>query len=320
VKPTSIACILLLAAALLGCSSGSRTDPIAVQSGSVQIRRSTVVHWERAIGLGVVPRSPAVSQESVHTRAISYLISSSWLIEEAARKRLTVTSKEARLRVEEGLGPISTALESKLATKGRTIADVEFEAKADLSASRLRKAILAQGGAVTEAEIQDYYMRHPKLFHTETRLVDLIENSQTRASALALGRRLGGGSRFARRALHETVQPMTRGEEEEHFNGHLVHEIFAAKPHIVGAPVPYVGKWVIFVVRRVLSARLPLAVVSGKIARRIRDEEAGRTLRSFMRSFQYQWRTRTHCQAGFVVPECSESTTHPEVAGLLLAG
>jgi hypothetical protein len=112
---------------------------------------------------------------------------------------------------------------------------------------------------------------------------------------------------------------MTRGEEEQNFNGHLVHAIFAAKPDTVAGPVHYVGQWVIFVVRRVLPEPLPLAAVSAKIARRLRAHPPQRALQSFANTYQQEWRSRTHCQTGFVVPECSESPVQPQPEIRLLA-
>jgi hypothetical protein len=209
----------------------------------------------------------------------------------------------------EQLGARSNTAKINKALKatGRTISDVEFEARAALSAAKLREAILRQAPVATEAEVADYYRSHRALFRPERRVVDLIEQLKSRPAAAALGSSLGPGPRFAKRAIHETVVRPTPQEEKRNFNGSLVHAIFAAPLHIVAPPVSYLGLWVVFVVRNSNRVVLRLPEATHTIAERLLTAHQQDALNAFAMKYQREWRARTTCRPGFIVPKCSES-------------
>lgn len=309
---------LLLACLLnsVGCGSSSSVDPSSahpVVVGNAQISSSTVAHWERAISLGAA----SVPGDSDRTKAVSYLVSGYWLIEEAAEEHLPAVSDEPMQRVEQHYGPdvhSPKTLEQKLAAKDLTTSDIELEARIARSAAALRKAVVAHVGTASPAEVKRYYERHNKLFFHEQRSVDLIEQLHSRTDAELLARKLGVGQGFSKRALREVVNEPIRSEIGT-FNRELVRAIFAAPVQRLGGPVRYAGKWVIFVVRQVFREPAPLAEVSEEIAERLRGVHQRQALEAFATKYRREWSAKTHCRTGFVAPGCSESPTrlNPEV-------
>jgi hypothetical protein len=321
-RMVGIGLVLAPTAGTMGCGK-SASDPDAVRIGQIRIEPATVRHWERAISLrAAVTSSYGRSRASQRAQALDFLISSHWLIGEAARQGLALPLGAVRRRMEERLSALSHAsnINRALAATGRTISDVEFEARAALAAVKLRETIFSHVPAATEAEIVRYYQGHRQdLFGQERRVVDLIETPKSRSAAISLASRLNPGQPFAKRAIHETVDRPTLQEEERNLNGHLVRAIFAAPLNRTAGPVSYFGKWVIFVVRGVERTPLGLPEATGSITEtllRIRRQHA---LKAFANRYRREWRSETICRTGFVVSECSESrhALAPEATPLL---
>jgi hypothetical protein len=299
---------MILATTATGCGGSSKNEPAVIHIGTAQIGESTVLHWERAIRLGGVS-APGTSDR---TKAIAYLISGNWAIEEAAKAGPEVPSDAVKQWTDERLGAKSQSrrdAEKELAAKGQDIQDLEFEAKVALSLARLRERTWNQVPVSSQAEIQSYYEHHPKLFFRESRPTDLNEKSKTRASAIALAKKLGTGRRFSQGAIHEVVTEALRAEKEHEKAGGLARAIFAAQANKPGGPVLYDRKWVIFVVRHIDRESLSLASVSKQIGARLRNARQLQTLEAFASQYRREWSAKTVCGAGFVAPGCSESRT-----------
>ncbi|HEX4435323.1 MAG TPA: peptidylprolyl isomerase [Solirubrobacteraceae bacterium] len=303
---TTTALALLLMVCSAGCGK-STSGSAVVRIGDVSIDRTTVAHWEEAIKAGAIATIDShSSRQSTREQALELLISAHWLTGEAAREGVTISRDAVRKLANEPL----TALAKATGQRAKALAspDTEFLAEAALAARGIRKAVSSRIPAVTEAELTDYYTRHHRvLFREETRTTDLIEQLNNRSSAAALGKRLGIGKQFASRALHETVNQQTPGEEERNFDGELVRAIFAAPLHVVGGPVRYAGHWVIFVVRQANRGPyvLPTDVTAAESALNVAHQQVA--LKAFSAKYQREWKTRTICSTRFVIANCSES-------------
>lgn len=313
-RPARGGFLLMVLATVLGCGR-STSAPAVLRVGKTRIDAATVRHWEGAIGLGAgITSHDALPGESRRTQAVHFLISGTRVIEEATSRGLAISSSAVRRRVEDTFGDLSNTskIDRALASTGRTIADAEFEARVTLASSELREAILSRTPAATEAEIAKYYRRHHLvLYPQERRGVDLIEQLRSRKAAIALANRLGPGKQFTRLAVHETVERPTLQEEEQDLNGHLVHAIFAAPIHRISGPVAYVGKWVIFVVRKVDRGPLGFPGATAEIGARLIRARRQAALKDFLVRYRREWRTKTSCRTGYVVPGCSESDESP---------
>ena len=199
--------------------------------------------------------------------------------------------------------------EEEIASTGQTLADVRLEVKAELALARLRDFLFRSVHSVTQKQIAGYYKRHLQSYRIpDRRWVDLIEAIPDYAHAVALGKRLGPGRRFAKRALHELVARQTPYEAANRDNHQLVHAIFAATPGRVAKPASFNDKWVLLVVRRLVpgGSFTPLSKVSAEISRHLSDERQQQALTRFLDAYRREWTAKTRCRAGYVVQKCAE--------------
>jgi foldase protein PrsA len=308
--------ILATAAALLagsGCS-GESQGPVAVRIGDVSIGSSAVNHWAAAIRLGnTVGASLGKHPGTPRERALAFLISANWLIGEAAEEGLAASEAAVERKLKQRMESVPggrAEFEEELASTGQTTDDVKLEIKAELAANALRDVVLSQVPIVTPQQgIIDYYHRHIERYRVpERRIADLIESIDTRAQAVALGRRLGAGARFAKRALHESVARQTPAEAAASpYNAELVRGIFAATPGKVSSPARFNGGWVLIVVRgRVPGRTKGLKEVEVGIQNQLRAEKRRELFAEFEQHLRDTWMARTDCRPGFVVQKCSQ--------------
>jgi hypothetical protein len=323
---------LLLAAGLAGCGGASATPSdsssreVVARVGAVAIDRRAVEHWARAIALGsTVAGSLGQSTPTPRQKALEFLISANWAIGAAAQRGLAVSEEAVRRglneRIEAAAGRRSE-FQEEIASTGQTLADVKLEVKAALASRRLRESLSRSVPRVTQAQIADYYKRHLQSFRVpERRWVDLIEEIHGYAHAVALGKRLGAGKLFARRAMRDLVARETPYEDAHHdWKAAMLHAIFATPPGRVGGPVSFHNRWVLLVVRRLVPPSIkPLKEVNAAISQHLFEERHALALASFLRAYRRGWGAKTRCVTGFVVQKCSEYRGRLVPEGNLLA-
>jgi hypothetical protein len=312
--------VALLAAAIIGCG-GDRPSRVVVRVGTVSIERATVDHWSRAIALGsTVEGVDGRSNSTPRQKALGFLISARWAIGAAAERGLGVSVAAVARGLNERIAAFPHGrreFEEEISATGQTPADVKLEVRAALAAVALRQFVRSTA-PVTQAQIAGYYSRHRKSFRIpDKRLVDLIEGIHGYAHALALGRQLGSGSRFAKRATRELVERESHWEDVHGWKGPMVHAIFTTRPGRLGGPVIFHTGLVLLVVRKLVPGRVkPLPDVKAEIVERLSEQHYRQALASFSVAYRREWSTKTSCQAGFLVPGCSgyRGRVAPQVA------
>ncbi|HEX3851480.1 MAG TPA: peptidylprolyl isomerase, partial [Polyangiaceae bacterium] len=240
--------------------------------GAVAIDRASVDHWARAIRLGsTVEGITGRSSSTPREKALEFLISANWAIGEAAGRGLAVPDGAVARGLKERIDALPNGrkeFEEEITATGQTLADVKLEAKTSLALAALRESLSRSVPPVTQAQVAGYYEHHLQSFRIpDRRVVDLIEEIHGYAHAVALGKRLGPGARFRKRAIREFVPRETPYEDAHRENGRMVHAIFATPPGRVGGPVVYHGRWVLLVVRKLAPGSLkPLEEVDAQIS------------------------------------------------------
>lgn len=278
--------------------------------GRDAIRQATVEHWARVIKRGgTLSGLRRSDQGTARERAVELLISFKWLVDEAERLRLPVSSRSAEAALIERRATNGGAeFEEGLHATGQTIADVKLEIHAELALAAISRSLVKRAARVGEGEIGDFYERNRGMFVVpEARYVDLIETLPSRAAAVALIKRLGSGPRFAKKAFHETIPRGFAVGLRSLEKAAIVHAIFAARQGVVGAPMRLNRRWTVFVVRGTRPARLrPLAQVRREIVRRLVARRRTRITARFDREYKARWTAQTSCRAGYVVRGCTQ--------------
>jgi hypothetical protein len=298
----------LLATGLVACGSASQ-GPAVVEVGQTTIGKASVSHWTRVVQLGgTVGRLHGEQHGSPQQRAVAFLISSRWLTEEARREGFSAPDSavgHALAERKEANGAV--IFEEELHATGQTVSDVKLEIGVELALEAIRHRLASQTINVTPAEATTFYTTHRQQFVIpELREVDLIERLASPAAANALVRSIGSGPRFAKRALHEKVKRKLEGSVPATKRA-VVEAIFSARTGQVSRPMRLGTGWTVFVVRKVIPAKLtPFAKVQVEITQFLRAQRRREALARFEREYTARWTARTSCRPGYVVQGCKQ--------------
>jgi hypothetical protein len=291
---------------IVGCGDSEAGSVTVARIGNDAISRSTLDHW-----IGVIKHSAAfvdlrgAPRGTPKEQALALLISSHWLISEAARQGVAVSAGALKDGLSERKREVAD-FPRYLRETGQTLAGIKFEVTAELAAEALRQKLARRAGRVTPHELVRFYRHNPQLFTTERRITELIEGLNSVAEATALVRRVGSGTGFAKVAFHEGVTHsaalMRTGEKAQ-----LVNAIFTTPPGVVSRPLLVTKSWALFLVRRVIPGRVePYADVREDVILRLRESRERLLAREFDRSYKAYWEARTSCSAGYVGPGCPQ--------------
>lgn len=317
-KPRLLACLcaaLAVAVALTGCGGTAHQATIVARVGETAINSSLLAHWATVISRGgTVPNPTPEEQSTARRQALSFLITSRWLIGEAAQRKVAVTEdavKQAFLSQEQAMPGGSREFAEEAQLTGESRGDVELTIRAKLDAQALRGE-LERSPRVTHAQVVAYYKRNPRAFLvSERRFFDLREGIATMAQATRLKREVAHQASLAGLPLHET---MTRQQipDAGGDNSALASVIFTAKPHVVAGPQPLHSLFTIFEVTRVVAARQPrLSEVYSAVSQQLQALLTSRSRAQSLAAFRSAWVARTDCKAGLVVPQCRQYAGRP---------
>jgi hypothetical protein len=313
-RHAAIACSVALACVsiLLGLSScgGVANDDTVVRVGGLAFSKTTVDHWTSVIehggafsGFRGAPRHGTPRQ-----RAITLLISSNWLIDEAAREGVAIPEPV----VDEALAERERSAEFRkhLRATGQRVADVKLELRAELAGEAIREKLAGNAAEFSRRDLVAFYHDNGPMFSSlEVRLTDLVENLPSASAAEALVRRIGRGRRFAKLAYHEQVS-RTAGFMRTPEKEKVVDAIFAARTDVVSRPMMLNGHWAVFVVRKAVPPKVePLARVHTEVASRLDVARQREIAARFDREYTERLRAMTSCRAGYVAPGCPQFTS-----------
>ncbi len=306
----SLAAMLALALGVSACGN-SDGRAVAVRIGGKAITAATVKHWtsivRRGGGFTGYRGSPRV--RSPRRRALALLISSSWLMDEAAREGLAVSANAVdELLAERTQGERGAYVRKRYEAAGETPADVKLELRAELARAAILQALSERAGQPTQRQLASFYQSHSTQFRKpELRYVDIIENLPSAAAAASLVKRIGIGRAFAARAYHKKIE-LTAGL----LNGaaskkRVDYAIFAAKPGIVSAPMQLGRGWTVFVVRKTVPGRQEsLAEAHERVVASLSKSRLEAVGDAYAREYPRRWIARTVCSAGYVAPGCAQ--------------
>ncbi len=271
------------------------------------------------------------SYEQIFQAALSNAIHNQWLIGEAAEEGVHVSSREVQEELEQSKKEFRTEAEFTTYRKssGQTIADMLFEAKVGKLADGIFKNIKSKERPVTDATVAAYYSSHRSQFTIpEGRALQILRMT-SEAAALRARQQLRAGKSFQSivAELPGIGQPVTseHGEIKDLVPGVfgqkvLNDAIFSAQPNRLYGPVRVAtvrrtiapeadsGFFLFEVLHKVPEHLTPLSQVKAKLHEELLKSEKESTLGDAIAQIKAKWRSRTSCQSGFVVKNCSEYT------------
>jgi parvulin-like peptidyl-prolyl cis-trans isomerase-like protein len=313
------------------------------QVGRVSISARTLLHWMTVLApehfvpdppdyARCVARQEALEPESVKTvlreecqhryesikqRALDFVISSRWLIGEAAEEGLSVGGARAGQRLREGKV-------MALLGDGASVADKRFMVETEMAATVIEQRLKDSEPRITRAQIVGFYWRHIARYkHPERRVIAIVEHIPTAAQARKIRLAVASGKADIRKiGIHELVVDR---HPIEFVPGKvaLARAIFATKLDVLSPLLLFDRQYAFFEVTGITRASVqPLAQVRGAIAVRLAAELHRRTLARFVLAWRQKWSTRTACRPGYVIQKCRQyrGLRAPEDPLALLAG
>lgn len=327
--------------ALPGCGGGgagatrSSAHGVVASVGRVQISSSTLAHWMKVMAPHhLVPDPPRYGEcvahdrararqgararlreecrtryQALERRALRFLITSQWVIGEAADEGMGTFGAQAhRLLAEQQSASSRSAAElaASLKASSQNVAGAELELQAELAAEKLRQRHTA--ARVADADIAAYYRRHAASFHVaEERSFYIADFLPSEAAARRVIREVRRGKSIASFALHESLSRSgwswsTLGPKRP-----LYEAIFAAKPHVLAGPVRVKRFYFVVEILSVVPAHVEsLSQARAAIDAKLSGERQRRALASFTASMSRKWVAQTDCRAGYVVQKCRQ--------------
>ena len=303
----SVAAAVIVAVGLGACG-GNGSGGVVVHVGDVAVTQAALEHRMVVVAHEAKPHGTRQQQ------ALSLLISSLWLLGEAAKMGEGVSGQEVQRRFEErnrsfpnGPGELGEYLK----VTGQTVTDVKFGIEVELAADRVLGLLKRQEPPISQSEIAAYYVRNKRSFRlAEMRQVELF-NSYSKATAAGVKRRVAPGRSLATAFPPPTVAGGAQRELVV-YTMRASHEmlraaILAARPGDIVGPLNVSGRYTIFKVTHVTPAiQQTLAQVHGTIAAQLQAEQSRRTIAGFVAALSRQWTPRTDCRPGYVVQKCRQ--------------
>ena len=257
-------------------------------------------------------------QDSVRESALEALISSRWLVGEAAEQGVGVSESEASRQVAKY---VAVQFKSQaeylryLKNEHLTPAQKIFEIRASMSSERLKGLIARKAKKrLTEAAIARYYRTHKATFEApEKRDVRVVRTWTHSAIAGAMAEVRHGKSiaEVAKRVSIDRpsnehgglIAGVVRGQEEPG----LDQAIFKAKPHTLTGPLHLRKRYYAFEVDKITPASIkPYKQIEDEVrealSKALLEEESAR----FDAAFQKRWIARTSCAPGYVIVRCRQ--------------
>jgi hypothetical protein len=297
------------ALAVVSCGT-QRDDDAVVRVGDASISEKTIDHWSSVLAGGRLDpasaRGPGLERR--RRAAIQFLVTSNWLLGEAGKRAVTLSSREIRRQVDASQRAAFPGGEAErrafLDATGETSADMELEAKAELASARLEQRAKASAPPATMAAVAAYYTRHASEFTVPELREVLITNRKSAAAGDEVIREIQSG-RSAAAHLQREVFVWPSSVDNPYKS--LERSIHAATLHALTGPVKQRNDFFVFEVRRIVpSTRRTLPQVAGEIRRRLTREARRRALAAFVAAWRAKWIVKTSCRAGYVVQKCSQ--------------
>lgn len=318
-----------------GCGGSAPSSPAVARIPGESITAATLSHWVEIFApQHVVPQPPDYTacvarlakdarngatgspisrcreqHQALVRQALDFLIGAAWLTGEAASRGQKVSRDDVarRLRAVKSSFPNGDQefRESLIATS-HTVADLERELEAELSAARLKHGVEAGVPVASEAQAHAYYTTHLGQYEiSERRYIYIFENLPSASAARHLISELGQGRSLTDNSLHESFQrreiPEFEGEKRQ-----ILEAIFAAPLRRVAKPVELNGYFFVFEVVRIDPGYLqPFASVRDAIAALLTKQSRRAKLERFIAAWRRRWIAKTRCAPGYLIQKCS---------------
>ncbi|MCW3027352.1 MAG: peptidylprolyl isomerase [Solirubrobacterales bacterium] len=259
----------------------------------------------------------AQQYKQLQQQVLGFLISSDWVIGEAAHLAVKVSDAEVHKqfqKIKTQQFPRAAEFEKFLKSTGQTTSDLLLRVKLNQLSSKIQEKVAKQKHTVTKAEIEKYYNENKQRFGTpEKRNVEIIL-AKTEADAKKAKQEVESGKSFSSVAKRVSIDPTSKA------NGGLLTEvvkgqqeksldtaIFSAKPNVLGGPLKTAFGYYVFRVKSSTPGnQQSLAQAEAAIKSQLTATQSQTTISKFVKEFRKKWKGMTDCRSGYIVKDCKQ--------------
>jgi foldase protein PrsA len=267
--------------------------------------------------------------EGLRDQTLQFLISSQWLTQEAAKRKITASDKEVQTTFQQQKKqsfPKEADYQKFLSSSGQTETDLLYRVKLSVLTNKLQQSIVKDKGTVSDKAISDYYEKNKQRFaQPETRDLEVVLAAK-KAKADAALKAVKSGDKWADVAKKYSsddasksqggkLPGVTKGQQEKTFDA----AIFNAKKGEITGPIKTQFGYYVFRVTKINAAKQQsLEQVKTTIKNLLQSQQQQKALNDFVKDFQERYKDMTECAKDYVVEQCSNApnkTTTTPVSG-----
>jgi foldase protein PrsA len=252
---------------------------------------------------------------SLRDQVMQFLISASWINQEAASRNVKLTDAEVKKQFDSTKKqsfPKDTDYQNFLKSSGMTEADLLFRVRLDSLSNKLRTQVTKGKDNVTPAQISAYYNKNKSKFASAEKRDIRLVLTKTKAKAEQARAALKGGQSFKTVAKKFSIDQSSKanggklaGVQKGQQEQALDTAIFAAKKGVLTGPVKTQFGYYVFQVSAITPAsQQTLAQATPTIKSLLASQGQQKALDAFVKDFQKKWKDRTTCRDGYKISDC----------------
>ena len=263
-------------------------------------------------------------------QVMQFLVSAEWIQQEAKNQGVKVSNQEVQKQFQDQKKQSfqkEADYQKFLKNSGMTEADLLFRVKLDVISNDVRSKIIKGKDKVSDAQVSSYYNKNKQRFAQPERRDLLVVLTRDKAKAQAAKSAVDGGQSWAKVAKQYSIDQaskaqggklpgVAKGQQEKAFDDAIFG---ASKGQVVGPVKTQFGYYVFKVTGITPATQQTLAQTQETIRNLLKSETQQKALNSFVTKFRKDYRSKTQCGKGYVIPDCKnapkQSTATPASGG-----
>jgi parvulin-like peptidyl-prolyl isomerase len=256
--------------------------------------------------------------DALKQQVMQFLISAEWISQEADKEKVKVSDAQVKKQFQDQKKQSfqkEADYQKFLKSSGMTEADLLFRVRLDFVSNEVRTKVIAGKDKVTDAQIASYYNKNKTRFAQPERRDLLVVLTRDKAKAAAAKSAIDSGQKWASVAKKYSIDEaskaqggklpgVAKGQQEKAFDD----AIFSAKMNQVVGPVKtQFGYYVFKVTKDTPASQQSLAQTKETIRNLLKSENQQKALNDFVTKFRKDYKAKTKCRKGFVIPDCSNA-------------
>ena len=248
-------------------------------------------------------------------QVLEFLIRGNWIEQETKKQNLKVSDKDVQKQIDAAVKQAfqnSGDFQKFLQRSGLTQADVFYQQRNQLLQQKLTEKVTKAKGAVTDAQIQQYYDKNKSKFSTPERRDLRIVLTKTKDKAAQARKALESGQSWAdvtkkysidqaSKAQGGKLAGVAKGQQEKA----LDDAIFKAdKGKLVGPVKTQFGYYILEVSKIAAAKQQSLEQSKASIKQILTSDNQRKALDTFGKDYRNRWKAETACRKGYTTADC----------------